>query len=103
MPVYLIYLLIFFVVPSLVLGLIYKKEILKYKRTILWSLVFVYTVGWFWDWLSYKTGVWRYDSAQTLGIWISGISIEEFIGFYIFGTLLIVFTIIAIRKKIYVR
>ena len=103
MPIYLIYLLIFFVIPSLVLGLIYRKEITKYKRTIFWSFVFVYTIGWFWDWLSYKTGVWRYDSAPTLGIWLSGISIEEFIGFYIFGTLLIIFTIITLIKKLYVR
>jgi hypothetical protein len=34
--------------------------------------------------------VWRYDSAPTLGVWIAGLPIEELVGFYVFGTLLIV-------------
>ena len=96
---YLIFLLIFFALPLTILGFLYWKEILKYRRTILWSLLFVYTIGWFWDWLSYKTGVWRYDSAETLGIWISGIPVEEFIGFYLLGTLFIVSVVIGVRAK----
>lgn len=60
--------------------------------------LFVYTVGWFWDWLSVKTGVWSYDTGHTFGIWIDGIPIEEFIGFYFFGTLLIIAVIDLIQK-----
>lgn len=99
MPVYLIYLLIFFVTPVVLLGWVLKTEIRRYKRTVLWSLLFVYTIGLFWDWLSYRTGVWRYDSAETLGIWLDGIPMEEFIGFYVFGTSLIVGVVVFVLKR----
>jgi len=99
MPVYAYFLIIFFAVPAAGLGWYVRKEILAYKRTALWCLIFVYTAGWLWDWLSYRTGVWRYDSAPTLGIWIDGLPAEEFIGFYLLGTLLITCVILALRKK----
>ena len=99
MPVYLIYLLIFFVTPVLVLAWMLRDVIVHYKRTILWSLFFIYTLGFVWDWLCVRTGVWRYDSAKTLGIWLVGLTAEEFIGFYVFGTLLIVgVVLLALRK-----
>jgi len=89
MPVYALFLVVFFALPALVLGWLLRTEIRRYARTILWCLIFVYTFGAVWDWLSVRTGVWRYDSAPTLGVWIDGLPIEEFLGFYIFGTLLI--------------
>ena len=100
MPIYLIYLAVFFALPAAILWAVYKKEFSKYKKTILWSLFFVFTLGWFWDWMSYKTEVWKYDSAKTAGVWISGIPIEEFIGFYLFGTLLILSVILTVRKYV---
>ena len=99
MPVYLIYLLVFFVVPVLILGWLLRGTIGQYKRTLLWSLFFTYTVGFFWDWLSYQTGVWRYDSAATLGIWLVGLPLEEFVGFYVFGTFLIVGIVLLFLRK----
>ena len=86
---YLTLLLIFFGIP-LVLMLLFQRRILSYRRTILWALLFVYTIGFFWDWLSVRTGVWRYDSAPTLGLSVRGIPLEESAGFYILGTLFIV-------------
>ncbi|MFQ5753784.1 MAG: lycopene cyclase domain-containing protein [bacterium] len=98
MYVYLNFLLIFFGLPVLLIGWLRRKELFKYKRTLFWCFLFVYTIGWFWDWLSYKTGVWWYNSAKTLGIWLNGLSVEEFVGFYILGTLLIVSIILTILK-----
>ena len=100
MPVYLIYLSIFFVLPVLILGWITRKELIKYKKTILWCLVFVYAFGFIWDWLAVQTGVWKYDSAETIGIGLDGIPVEEFIGFYIFGTLFIAFVIVLVRRRL---
>ena len=100
MFVYLYFLLIFFAVPVLIIGWYLRKDIKNYRRTIFWCLVFVYTIGLLWDWLSFKTGVWRYDSAPTVGIWIDGLSAEEFIGFYLLGTFLITGVILIIRKKL---
>lgn len=89
MPVYALFLIVFFALPALALGWLLRAELRRYRRTLLWCLAFVYTIGAGWDWLSVRTGVWRYDSAPTLGIWIDGLPIEEFVGFYAFGTLLI--------------
>ncbi len=85
----LVFILIFFGLPLAVMFL-FERKLFAYRRTIAWALFFVYTFGFFWDWLSVRTGVWRYDSAPTLGLWIRGIPLEEFIGFYILGTLFIV-------------
>ena len=99
MPVYLIYLLVFFVLPVLVLGWQLRDVIGEYKRTIAWSLFFIYTLGFIWDWLCVRTGVWRYDSAPNLGIWLLGLTAEEFVGFYVFGTLLIVAVVLVFLRK----
>ena len=100
MYVYLIFLLLFFGLPLLVIGWFVRRELRRYRRTVLWCLVFVYTIGWFWDWLSIKTGVWRYDSAETVGFWLGGMPVEEFIGFYVLGSLLIVGVVFSVLKRI---
>ena len=89
MYVYLIFLLAFFLVPLLAVVWIVGRDLIRYQRTLLWCLGFVYTIGWLWDWLSVRTGVWRYDSAETVGLWVGGLPVEEFVGFYVLGTLLI--------------
>ncbi len=93
MPVYLIYLSVFFALPVILLGWWQRGTFRRYKRTLFWCLFFVYTLGGIWDWLSVRTGVWFYDSAPTLGIWLDGLPMEEFIGFYVFGTLLFFLTV----------
>ena len=90
MPVYLIYLFVFFVPPVLVLGWLLRERWKRVKRTVFWSFLFIFTIGFRWDWVSVHTGVWRYDSADTVGIWFGGLPIEEFVGFYVFGTLLLI-------------
>ena len=72
MPVYLLFLALFFAVPVLILGVISRRELRRHPRTVLWSMAFVATFGAVWDWLACRTGVWRYDSAATLGVWIDG-------------------------------
>jgi lycopene cyclase domain-containing protein len=87
---YLFFLLLFFAVPVLPLAWLCRKDLSRYRWTAFWSLIFVCTIGTVWDWLSWKTGVWRYDSGPTLGPWLGGLPVEEFVGFYLLGTLLIV-------------
>lgn len=90
MPVYLFFLLGFFFAPLTLLMLFHKKArgIFRYKRSLLWTLFFIYTLGLLWDWISVRTGVWRYDAKPTLGLWFFGIPVEELLGFYTAGTLL---------------
>jgi lycopene cyclase domain-containing protein len=87
---YLVFLLLFFAVPAAPLAWVLRKDLVRYRNTALWALFSVCTIGAVWDWLSSKTGVWRYDSGRTLGLWLGGLPAEEFIGFYLLGTLLVV-------------
>ncbi len=45
MPVYLLFLLAFFVLPVLLLGWTLRRNLGRYRRTIGWSLAFVFTIG----------------------------------------------------------
>lgn len=99
MPVYLIFLLVFFAVPGALLGWAHRDLVSRCRRPLLWCFAFVFTLGAFWDWLAVRTGVWRYDSAPTLGVWIDGLPVEEFLGFYLLGTFLIgVVCLVALRR-----
>ncbi len=89
MPVYLVYLLVFFGIPIIILALFRGKYFRRYRRTFLWCLAAVFFIGGLWDWLSVRTGLWRYDSAPTLGVWFAGLPVEEFVGFYLAAPALI--------------
>ena len=98
-PVYFLYLLVFFVVPVCVLAWLLRAQVKTYRRTLLWTLLFIYTFGALWDWLSVQTGLWNYDTADSLGVWILGLPIEEFVGFYVFGTMLIALVALYFLRK----
>ena len=96
---YLVFLLIFFGAPTLLLAWRMRREIVRYRRTALWLLPFVFTAGWFWDWLSWRTGLWRYDTAPTLSWWIAGLPVEEFLGFYVLGTAFMFLVVLAVLRR----
>ncbi|MCX6631103.1 MAG: lycopene cyclase domain-containing protein [Candidatus Solibacter sp.] len=96
---YLVFLLIFFGAPTLLLGWHMRRETARYRRTALWLLLFVCTAGWFWDWLSWRTGLWRYDTAPTLGVWIAGLPVEEFVGFYVLSTALMFLVVLTVFRR----
>ncbi len=52
---YLAFLLLFFALPCVPLAWICRKELARHRKTALWSLFFVCTIGAAWDWLSWKT------------------------------------------------
>lgn len=96
---YLTFLTIAFLMPACLLALVWRKTLLRYKKTYLWCVVFVYTIGWFWDWFSYKTGLWQYNAERMkLVIWVDGIPADEFVGFYIFGSAFITVTAVVVLK-----
>jgi len=95
---YLGFLLLFFVLPLIPLAWFCRRELVRYRRTVSWSLVFVCAIGGPWDWLSWKTGVWRYDSGRTIGPWLQGLPAEEFVGFYLLGTLLVVVVTLSLLR-----
>ena len=96
---YLVFLLVFFGLPALLLAWRTRRRLAQCRRTFLWLLVFVFTAGWFWDWLSWRTGLWRYDTAPTLGWWITGLPVEEFAGFYPLGTAFMFLVVMAVLGR----
>ncbi len=96
---YLVFLLVFFGAPAAVLAFRLRREIARHWRTGLWLLLPVCTAGLFWDWLSWRTGLWRYDTAPTLGLWIGGLPVEEFAGFYILGSAFMFLVTLAVLRR----
>ena len=96
---YLVFLLVFFGLPVALLAWCARREVVQYRHTALWLLFFVFTAGWFWDWLSWRTGLWRYDTAPTLGLWITGLPVEEFVGFYLLGTAFMFLVVLAVLRR----
>lgn len=95
---YLAFLLLFFALPLVPLVWLTRRRLAGCRRTLFWSLAFVVAMGGPWDWLSWKTGVWRYDSGPTLGLWFQGLPVEECVGFYLLGTLLIATVTLALSR-----
>ena len=83
MPVYLRFLTIFFLFPILLLWLIQSSYLKKYPKTFALTVLFTFLFGVPWDTLSVKTGLWRYNSAPTLGVWFGppagGLPLEEYL------------------------
>lgn len=99
MYVYLWFLILFFALPLAFVAWIAFPRLSRYPRTIVWSLVFTFTLGAVWDWLSVRTGVWRYDSSPTIGFWLDGLPVEELVGFYVLATLLIVGVVLLLLER----
>ena len=74
MYVYLIFLLAFFLVPLLAVVWIVGRDLIRYQRTLLWCLGFVYTIGWLWRKLPRQADSSKGDwpAAECLGRNVSG-------------------------------
>lgn len=98
MSVYLVFLMIFFVSPTLVLWFFYGSVLTRYKKTYLFTVTPTFLFGVPWDTLSVVTGLWRYDSAPTLGIWFGppagGLPIEELFFTLIFPIFVVTVTLV---------
>ncbi|MDP3093568.1 MAG: lycopene cyclase domain-containing protein [bacterium] len=103
MPVYLKFLLIFFLFPTVLFWLKFFPFLRKYKKTFLLTVFFAFIFGVPWDMLSVKTGLWWYDAAPTLGVWFgpsgSGLPLEEYLFILIFPMFVATITLI-IRERL---
>jgi len=72
MYIYLILLAIFFILPILFLWTYFLRIIKNYKHVFILVITSTFIFGVPWDILSVRTGLWRYDSSPTLGIWFFG-------------------------------
>ena len=105
MSVYLIFLAIFFFLPTFLLWFVWWQTLWHYKKVFLYTLIPTCLFGVPWDLLSVKSGLWGYDSAPTLGIWVfgthaTGLPIEE-LGFTLLFPIFLT-TVVIVAKK-YIR
>lgn len=77
-PVYLVFLTVFFLLPIAFLWLLCWRVFTRYKKTFIFTIIPTFLFGVPWDTLSVVTGLWRYDRAPTLGIWFGVLPLEEY-------------------------
>ena len=98
MHTYLIWLILFELVPLILLWLWQFKLLRKFKLTLTYSVIGSIIFGWVWDFISIQQKVWFFSHPYIVGIWIAGLPLEEYL-FIIFTTLLVsTITIIAWNK-----
>lgn len=108
MPVYLVFLTIFFMIPTSILWFFFWPTLVRYPATLLLTVIATFLFGVPWDTLSVMTGLWRYDSSPTLGIWFGppagGLPLEEYFFTLLFPIFVVTVTIV-VRNKLseYVR
>ena len=104
MPVYLVFLVLFFVAPLAFFWFFSWQTLLRYKRTFLLTTLTTLLFGVPWDTLSVVSGLWRYDSSPTLGIWFGPLPLEEYFFTLVFPIFVVTVTIV-VREHIkdYVR
>ena len=81
MPVYLVFLAIFFWLPLVALWVTHRELLWRYRRTLALVLVPTFLLGVPWDILSVVTGLWWYDTGvPSLNIWPTPwLPLEEFL------------------------
>jgi len=110
MLVYLNLEIVFFIIPLTIMLGIFWKTLYSYRKIYLFSIIPTFVFGTPWDLLSVRTGLWNYNTSQTLGIWFfggpySGLPLEEFILFNFLCPFFITTIVIILWKhfKTYVR
>ncbi len=76
---YWLWLSIFVFAPMLLMLVFRGKPLSKYKKTILLCGIGSLVVSAPWDFFSIKDSLWWFPREEILGIWISGLPIEEWI------------------------
>lgn len=99
---YLLWLLIFALLPLVILWIIKFRDLMKYKLVFFLAPIgsLIFSVPW--DIIAVKEGIWFYKDSNIIGIWLFGLPIEEYI-FIIFVTLLFAIITVLLWKKIGVK
>ncbi|OGC38488.1 hypothetical protein A2155_02510 [candidate division WWE3 bacterium RBG_16_52_45] len=76
---YFTWLIVFVFLPTLALLLKFWRIYQRYPRTLLALVVFCFLLGFPWDLLAVKMGVWSFGREQMMGLWLDGLPLEEII------------------------
>ena len=75
---YLIWLALFIGLPLAAL-LRWRRLLWARRRALAWVTAGSLVGGWAWDALSVKLGIWYYEPANTVGVWMLGLPLEEWL------------------------
>lgn len=84
---YILWLLLFTVFPTAILGFIYWRVLRRHLSVILQAQVGAMIFSFPWDYISIKEHIWYYETPYIAGQWIWGLPIEEYL-FIVLVTLL---------------
>lgn len=98
MPTYLIWLIIFVILPLSVLGIKYRKILRDYYEVLILCVLGAFTFSTPWDLAAVERGIWYFPEKNMVGVWILGLPIEEYL-FYALVTLLVSTTTLISWKK----
>ncbi len=84
---YLIWLLLFLALPLLAVALAAPRALWRQRRALALTVAGSLVGGWAWDVLAVRLGAWHFDPSRTLGCWLAGLPLEEWL--WIVGTALL--------------
>lgn len=84
---YLVWLLIFAILPLILLWAVKFNTLKRYKIPILLAPLGAIIFSFPWDYIAIKEGIWYFSEPYIMGIWLLGLPIEEWL-FIVFETLL---------------
>ena len=95
---YIFWLLIFVLIPTIILWVIYPFIIKKYYRTLILCSVgsLIFSIPW--DIWAKKTNIWYWPRYKIIGVYLFGLPLEEYL-FIIFATVFISTITLILRKK----
>ena len=85
---YIYWLTIFVWVPIILLWIRNWEYLIRYKRTVLYCVLWALIFSVPWDFWAIQTRIWIFPSDTNVGFWIGSIPLEEYF-FIIFVTMLI--------------
>lgn len=99
---YLIWLLIFVILPLIILWIWKFRDLAKYKKVFFLAPVgsLIFSIPW--DIIAVRENIWYFREPHILGIWLFGLSIEEYL-FIIFVTLLFSSITVLLWKRLGVK
>ena len=96
---YLLWLLVFVVIPIIIIWVFKWKLLLKYKKVFVFSSVGAFIVAIPWDVIAVDEKVWYFTKPHIMGIWIGGLPLEEYLFIFLQTFLFTTITLVLLGKK----
>lgn len=76
---YIVWLLVFIWIPTLLLWIFRFKLLWKYRKSLFWAMLFALVFSIPWDIFAVHNRIWYFPAGGNLGVWIFGLPVEEYL------------------------